>query len=425
MVFAIEQAYGDIVGKRVLDLGCGCGMLTIASSCIGASRNIGIDLDADALRICKENLASYDIQADLIHENVLTILRYLVERQTSRKRQVVTKEDHQNDEDDHHSSEKEQHHGHEETKEGKRRVLKMIVQDDKNGCEDDERDDAAEPTSRTTSARGADGTEGVMRKKADSDDGDDGYDIAKNGRGVEDQGESKSGDDDDDDYDDDDEDSDVDKEDAKKGTTFSYKYMEMDKFPEVDTVIMNPPFGTRNSGIDMIFVETALRLTKTSVYSLHKTSTRKHILKRANKWGVEAKVIAELRFDIPQMYKFHKKKSVDVQVDLIRFGRSGEGIEDVAASEEEDSCGATLLTDGTSTADLEELMQIIDRLQLDNSTKGSQRKCGTGRDATTQGRGKRCGGKGRRKPSNNRHGRGNRGGGASSSKGNKNSRKRR
>jgi len=205
MVFAIEQAYGDIVGKSVLDLGCGCGMLTIASSCIGASRNIGIDLDADALRICKENLASYDIQADLIHENVLTILRYLVERQTSRKRQVVTKEDHQNDEDDHHSSEKEQHHGHEETKEGKRRVLKMIVQDDKNGCEDDERDDAAEPTSRTTSARGADGTEGVMRKKADSDDGDDGYDIAKNGRGVEDQGESKSGDDDDDDDDDDDE----------------------------------------------------------------------------------------------------------------------------------------------------------------------------------------------------------------------------
>jgi predicted RNA methylase len=31
-------------------------------------------------------------------------------------------------------------------------------------------------------------------------------------------------------------------------------------------------------------------------------------------------VIAELRWDINQMYKFHKKKSVDIEVDFIRFG---------------------------------------------------------------------------------------------------------
>ena len=54
------------------------------------------------------------------------------------------------------------------------------------------------------------------------------------------------------------------------------------RIPKIDTVIMNPPFGTKNKGIDMIFLRAAIRLCRTSVYSLHKTSTRTHILKKAN-----------------------------------------------------------------------------------------------------------------------------------------------
>ncbi|KAE8580968.1 hypothetical protein XENTR_v10024611 [Xenopus tropicalis] len=43
----------------------------------------------------------------------------------------------------------------------------------------------------------------------------------------------------------------------------------------VDTVIMNPPFGTKhNKGMDMTFLRTALQMARNSVYSLHKTSTR-------------------------------------------------------------------------------------------------------------------------------------------------------
>lgn len=42
-----------------------------------------------------------------------------------------------------------------------------------------------------------------------------------------------------------------------------------------DTVIMNPPFGTKhNSGTDMKFLAAAINLAKISAYSLHKTSTR-------------------------------------------------------------------------------------------------------------------------------------------------------
>lgn len=36
-------------------------------------------------------------------------------------------------------------------------------------------------------------------------------------------------------------------------------------------------------------------------------------------FGFPGKVIAKLNYDIPAMYKFHKKKSVDIEVDLIRF----------------------------------------------------------------------------------------------------------
>uniref|UniRef100_A0AAX7SK00 Methyltransferase domain-containing protein n=1 Tax=Astatotilapia calliptera TaxID=8154 RepID=A0AAX7SK00_ASTCA len=117
-----------------------------------------------------------------------------------------------------------------------------------------------------------------------------------------------------------------------------------------DTVIMNPPFGTKhNQGMDMKFLRAALTMAKTAVYSLHKTSTREHIQKKANDWGVKMEVIAgkknkanlfffssiikifkyslntfikELRYDLPASYKFHKKKSVDIQVDFLRFSKT-------------------------------------------------------------------------------------------------------
>ncbi|KAG0716137.1 Methyltransferase-like protein 5 [Chionoecetes opilio] len=87
-----------------------------------------------------------------------------------------------------------------------------------------------------------------------------------------------------------------------------------------DTVVLNPPFGTKcNQGIDLEFVRVALELSHGSVYSLHKTSTRPHILKTAGRWGLEVQVLARLRYDLPSTYKFHKKKSVDIEVDVIKF----------------------------------------------------------------------------------------------------------
>lgn len=87
----------------------------------------------------------------------------------------------------------------------------------------------------------------------------------------------------------------------------------------VDTVLTNPPFGTKNNaGMDLRFLRAATRLARTSVYSFHKTSTRDFVSRVVNHWGMNVEVVAQMKFDLPQTYKFHKEKSVDVEVDLIR-----------------------------------------------------------------------------------------------------------
>jgi predicted RNA methylase len=51
--------------------------------------------------------------------------------------------------------------------------------------------------------------------------------------------------------------------------------------PVVDTVVMNPPFGTRRKGADMEFLSAALKIAEKAVYSLHKTTTREHVKRGA------------------------------------------------------------------------------------------------------------------------------------------------
>lgn len=86
-----------------------------------------------------------------------------------------------------------------------------------------------------------------------------------------------------------------------------------------DTVLMNPPFGTKNNaGIDMNFLRMGTLLSCDSVYSLHKSSTRKHIEKKVKDWGMKGNVIAQMKYDLPATYRFHKQNSLHIAVDLWR-----------------------------------------------------------------------------------------------------------
>lgn len=92
-----------------------------------------------------------------------------------------------------------------------------------------------------------------------------------------------------------------------------------------DTVVMNPPFGTKkNAGMDMKFLKIATLLSRNVVYSLHKSSTRDYIKKKTKELNVEGEVIAELRYNIESSYRFHKKSSVDIEVDVWRFSVSSQ-----------------------------------------------------------------------------------------------------
>lgn len=70
-VFAAPLLYhaaeeGTIEGKKVLDLGCGTGMLACGASLLGAAQVVGIDLDQAALRTAQANAALVDAEADFV-----------------------------------------------------------------------------------------------------------------------------------------------------------------------------------------------------------------------------------------------------------------------------------------------------------------------------------------------------------------------
>jgi len=87
-----------------------------------------------------------------------------------------------------------------------------------------------------------------------------------------------------------------------------------------DTVVSNPPFGTKTAGIDMVFLQRAMRIAPT-VYSLHKSSTRDCILKRARALGFDGVVLARMRYDLPATMRMHTQRSKDIEVDFWRFRR--------------------------------------------------------------------------------------------------------
>ncbi|MBO4568590.1 MAG: methyltransferase [Candidatus Methanomethylophilaceae archaeon] len=63
IVFEAYRA-GDVEGMKVVDLGCGTGMLSIACSLAGAGAVIGFDKSEDALRIAEANAESLGAVVD-------------------------------------------------------------------------------------------------------------------------------------------------------------------------------------------------------------------------------------------------------------------------------------------------------------------------------------------------------------------------
>ena len=52
---------GDIEGKSVIDLGCGCGIFTFGSLLLGAKTSLGIDIDHESIDLAKNTLVDIEV----------------------------------------------------------------------------------------------------------------------------------------------------------------------------------------------------------------------------------------------------------------------------------------------------------------------------------------------------------------------------
>lgn len=55
MLHLAAYSYGDIVGKSVLDLGCGTGRLALGAAFLGARSIVGVDVDKAAVKAARRN----------------------------------------------------------------------------------------------------------------------------------------------------------------------------------------------------------------------------------------------------------------------------------------------------------------------------------------------------------------------------------
>jgi len=65
MLYLAAYTNDDIIGKAVLDLGCGTGRLALAAAYMGARMVVGVDIDRAAVRIASENSEKAGLKANV------------------------------------------------------------------------------------------------------------------------------------------------------------------------------------------------------------------------------------------------------------------------------------------------------------------------------------------------------------------------
>lgn len=99
------------------------------------------------------------------------------------------------------------------------------------------------------------------------------------------------------------------------------KYFE-DNFSDFNglkkVVIQNPPFGSQKKYADRIFLDKAFEIGDV-IYTIHNTATRDFLINYVKEKGREITNIFQADFRIPAIYEFHKKKAVNVPVDIYRI----------------------------------------------------------------------------------------------------------
>ncbi len=87
---------------------------------------------------------------------------------------------------------------------------------------------------------------------------------------------------------------------------------------KVDTVIQNPPFGTKTRHADREFLVMAFKAAKV-IYSFHKIETADFVRKIAADNGFNVTNIVPLQLQLKPTYHFHKSRMRRIEVGLFRI----------------------------------------------------------------------------------------------------------
>ncbi len=86
---------------------------------------------------------------------------------------------------------------------------------------------------------------------------------------------------------------------------------------KVDTVVMNPPFGTKRKRADRPFLEAAIQLSEV-LYIIHHKGALRYLTKFAKEKGYDCELLGEYDFELKQSYEFHKSRIRRTEVIIVR-----------------------------------------------------------------------------------------------------------
>lgn len=87
---------------------------------------------------------------------------------------------------------------------------------------------------------------------------------------------------------------------------------------KADTVIQNPPFGTKNRHVDIKFLEKALKIAPI-IYSFHKSETKAYLEKFSAKNGAKITHIWGFKFPLKATFSFHRRQIHRIEVICLRL----------------------------------------------------------------------------------------------------------
>src|SRR5207247_11251831 len=100
------------------------------------------------------------------------------------------------------------------------------------------------------------------------------------------------------------------------GVIVEWVHSDIEKFNgRFDTVIMNPPYGTRTSHADIRFLEKAFLLAPVA-YSIHKSATRDFLLQFVKRSDTNVDAVRSMRLQIPHLFEFHQNKQKRLDIAL-------------------------------------------------------------------------------------------------------------